>query len=166
VTPADPSSPSYLTSPTSPWERWAWVFAGVWLVFLVYPVIETFQSTDSVVVTTLGLTFIAAFAAVYLAGYGWLAHRPWLVFGLLVALALATATIIGVQAIGRDPGRDARTPRFQRAPAGTGSAPKRSRPVTLGTPSSRGRRAPTARPAAGARAAFVAQAMIASTILV
>ncbi len=103
MTPADPSSPSYLTSPVSPWERWAWVFAGVWLVFLVYPVIETFQATDSVVVTTLGLAFIAAFAAVYLAGYGWLAHRPWLVFGLLVALALATATIIGIEAIGLTP---------------------------------------------------------------
>jgi two-component system, NarL family, sensor histidine kinase DesK len=88
---------------TSPWERWAWVFAGIWLVFLVYPVLETFQATESAVVTTIGLTFIAAFAVVYLMGYGWLADRPWLVFGLLVALALATATIIGLEAIGLTP---------------------------------------------------------------
>lgn len=100
MTPAGPAPP---TSTTSPWERWAWVFAGIWLVFLVYPVIETFQATESVVVTAVGLTFIAAFAVVYLAGYGWLADRPWLVFGLLVALALATATIIGVEAIGMTP---------------------------------------------------------------
>lgn len=91
------------TPTTSPWERWAWVFAGIWLVFLVYPVIEMFQATGSVVVTAIGLAFIAAFAVVYLAGYGWLADRPWLVFGLLVALGLATATIIGVEAIGLTP---------------------------------------------------------------
>ena len=100
MTPADPRP---RPSTVSPWERWAWVFAGIWLVFLVYPVIETFQATDSVVVTALGLALIAAFAVVYLAGYGWLADRPWLVFGLLVALALATATIIGVEAIGLTP---------------------------------------------------------------
>ncbi len=91
------------TSTTSPWERWAWVFAGIWLVFLVYPVVETFQATESVVVTGVGLAFITAFAVVYLAGYGWLADRPWLVFGLLVALALASATIIGIEAIGLTP---------------------------------------------------------------
>ncbi len=85
MTPTDPSSPRYLRhrSPRGSGGRGS--SPAVWLVFLVYPVIETFQSTDSVVVTALGLTFIAAFAVVYLAGYGWLAHRPWLVFGLLVA---------------------------------------------------------------------------------
>ena len=100
MTPADPS---YLTSPVSPWERWAWVFAGIWLVFLTYPVIETFEATESVPVTVLGLALIAAFGAVYMLGFGWLSGRPWLVFGLLIALALAIATIIGVEAIGLTP---------------------------------------------------------------
>lgn len=90
-------------TPVSPWERWAWLFAGVWLVFLVYPVLETFQATESVPVTVLGLVFIAAFGVVYMLGFGWLADRPWLVFALLIALALATASIIGVAAIGLTP---------------------------------------------------------------
>ncbi len=97
MTPASP------VSTASPWERWAWVFAGIWLVFLTYPVIETFEATESVPVTVLGLALIAAFGVVYMLGFGWLSGRPWLVFGLLVALALAIATIIGVEAIGLTP---------------------------------------------------------------
>ena len=97
MTPASP------VSTVSPWERWAWVFAGIWLVFLTYPVIETFEATESVPVTVLGLALIAAFGVVYMLGFGWLSGRPWLVFGLLIALALAIATIIGVEAIGLTP---------------------------------------------------------------
>ena len=97
MTPASP------VSTASPWERWAWVFAGIWLVFLTYPVIETFEATESVPVTVLGLALIATFGVVYMLGFGWLSGRPWLVFGLLIALALAIATIIGVEAIGLTP---------------------------------------------------------------
>lgn len=87
----------------SPWERWAWVFAGVWLAFLAYPVMATFASTDSVVVRSVGLLLIAAFGLVYVAGFGWWDYRPWLVFGLLLVLALALVPIIGVEAIGLTP---------------------------------------------------------------
>ena len=90
-------------APASPWGRWSWVFAGIWLVFLVYPVIETLQSDHSVAVTALGLGLIAAFGVVYMLGYGALADRPWLVSGLLVALALATVPIIGIEAIALTP---------------------------------------------------------------
>lgn len=89
-------------SPVSPWERWTWVFAGIWLVFLVYPVLETFQATE-MPLTVLGLALIAAFGVVYMLGFGPLSGRPWLVFGLLVALALAVAAVIGVEAIGLTP---------------------------------------------------------------
>lgn len=87
----------------SPWERWTWVFAGIWLVFLVYPVQETFQAADSVVELSIGLGLLAAFGAVYMLGFGWLAERRWQCFGALVALALATVPTIGVEAIGLTP---------------------------------------------------------------
>ena len=89
--------------PVSPWERWTWVFAGVWLVFLVYPVLETFQATDSMLVRILGLAMIAAFGALYMLGFGLLSRRPWLVFGLLLALGAALIPIIGLEVIGLTP---------------------------------------------------------------
>lgn len=91
-------------APVSPWERWAWVFAGIWLVFLVYPVVETFQATtDTWPTRVVGLTLLAAFGIVYVLGYGWLIDHPWPVFGLLIVLAAATAPIIGVEVIGLTP---------------------------------------------------------------
>ena len=47
----------------SPWERWGWVVAGVWLVFLTYPVLETFQTDASAAVKGLVLALLASFAA-------------------------------------------------------------------------------------------------------
>ena len=88
---------------TSPWERWTWVFVGVWLVFLFYPVNETFQSTDSVAVRILGLGALATFGVVYMSGFGWLKDRPWPVFAGLIALALSTVPIIGIEVIGLTP---------------------------------------------------------------
>jgi two-component system, NarL family, sensor histidine kinase DesK len=99
VTQASPIS----SVPTSPWERYTWVFAGIWLVFLIYPVIETLQVAGSVAVTVVGLWLLAAFAVFYMLGFGWLDDRPWQVFGILVALALATVPIIGVEAIALTP---------------------------------------------------------------
>ncbi len=90
-------------APSSPWERWAWVFAGIWLVFLIYPTIEVFQASDSVPVIVLGLGLLAAFGATYMSGFGWLEARPWVIFGLLLLLAAGTVPIIGIEVIGLTP---------------------------------------------------------------
>jgi two-component system sensor histidine kinase DesK len=90
-------------APVSPWERWSWAFAGIWLVFLVYPIIETLSVTESATVTALGLGLLAAFGVVYMLGFGWLTDRPWLVFGALAVLAVATIPIIGIEAIALTP---------------------------------------------------------------
>jgi two-component system sensor histidine kinase DesK len=79
------------------------VFAGIWLVFLVYPIIETLSVTESATVTALGLGLLAAFGVVYMLGFGWLSDRPWLVFGGLAVLAVATIPIIGIEAIALTP---------------------------------------------------------------
>ena len=87
----------------SPWERWTWVVAGVWLVFLAYPVAETLQADLSWVARVATLGLLAAFAVIYLLGFAvWRRHalRVWLA---LLALALAAVPGIGVEAVGLTP---------------------------------------------------------------
>jgi two-component system, NarL family, sensor histidine kinase DesK len=88
--------------PTSPWEKYGWAFAAIWLVFLVYPVVAVFDSTDGLA-TVLGLVLVAGFAAVYMLGFGPLQCRPWLVLALLTAIAGGLVPIIGVEAVGLTP---------------------------------------------------------------
>ncbi len=47
-------------STRSPWERWGWVVAAIWLVFLTYPVLETFQTDASTPAKGLSLALIAS----------------------------------------------------------------------------------------------------------
>jgi two-component system, NarL family, sensor histidine kinase DesK len=87
----------------SPWEQWGWAIAAIWLVFLVYPVIETLQADVSTPVTVLGLVLIAAYAVIYLLGWSvWRDYALQVWFAMLV-LALGTVPIIGIEAIGLTP---------------------------------------------------------------
>ena len=89
--------------PRSPWERWAWVTAGIWLVFLVYPVREAVEADAGPASRAVTLGFLAVFAAVYLLGYArWREHSLTVWLGL-VALGLATVPVIGIEAIGLTP---------------------------------------------------------------
>ena len=92
-----------MTETVSPWERWSWVFAGIWLVFLAYPVMETLQTDHSLLVTVLGLVCLGLFGVVYLAGFAPWTDRPWLVLLSMLVLAGATVPIIGIEAIGLTP---------------------------------------------------------------
>ncbi|MEN8706476.1 MAG: sensor histidine kinase [Nocardioides marinisabuli] len=87
----------------SPWERWTWVVAGVWLVFLTYPVVETFQADLSTVARAATLATLAAFAVVYLLGFAVWRRHALPVWCALVALGLATAPAIGIEAVGLTP---------------------------------------------------------------
>ncbi len=90
-------------SPRSPWDRWAWVVAAIWLVFLAYPVIETFQTDSSAPVKGLVLALLAAYAVIYLLGWGvWRDHALRIWFAMLL-LAVATVPVIGIEAIGLTP---------------------------------------------------------------
>ena len=91
------------TAPHSPWERWAWVIAAIWLVFLAYPVIETLQTDASTPVKGLVLTLIAAYAVIYLLGWSvWREHALKIWFVMLL-IGLATVPVIGIEAIGLTP---------------------------------------------------------------
>lgn len=87
----------------SPWQRWGWLVAGVWLVFLVYPVIEVFQTDAPVWAKTGALLMIAAFAVVYLLGFSVLDAQALTIWFVMLALASATASVIGVEAVGLTP---------------------------------------------------------------
>lgn len=97
------SSPADPGAARSPWERWGWVVAGVWLVFLVYPVTETLQRDVSDLATALTLSAIVAFAVVYLLGWSrWREHALAIWFALAL-LMLATVPTIGIDALGLTP---------------------------------------------------------------
>ncbi|MGA8211643.1 MAG: sensor histidine kinase [Nocardioidaceae bacterium] len=90
-------------STRSPWERWGWVVAAIWLVFLAYPVVETVGTDSSTPVKGLVLTLIAAYAVVYLLGWSvWRDHALTIWFAMLL-LAAGTVPVIGIEAIGLTP---------------------------------------------------------------
>ena len=89
--------------PSSPWVKWGWAFASIWLVFLVYPVIEAVTADVPVAARVFALACIAGFAAVNVLGYSLWEGRVWLALLLMVVLALAATPVIGMDAIGFTP---------------------------------------------------------------
>ncbi|MCW2738192.1 sensor histidine kinase [Nocardioides sp.] len=89
--------------PANPWEKWGWAFASIWLVFLVYPVLAVLDADVPAVVKALCLLCIVGFAVANVLGYASHGRRPWLFLGLMVALGLATAPVIGIEAISYTP---------------------------------------------------------------
>jgi two-component system sensor histidine kinase DesK len=91
------------SSASSPWERWSWAIAGIWLVFLAYPVIEIFETDHPMPFKLFTLGLVVAFAVVYLLGYSvWRPHALWVWVGIL-AIGLTTVPVIGIEAIGMTP---------------------------------------------------------------
>ena len=96
-----PSTPT--RSVDSPWERWGWVIAAVWLVFLVYPVVETLQVDASAPVKAVVLTLIAAYAVIYLLGWSVWSDHALTIWITMLLLGMATVPVIGLEAIGLTP---------------------------------------------------------------
>lgn len=96
----------------SPWERYGWLMAAIWLVFLVYPLIELVRSDAAQVWIVTGWAAFAAFVVVYVAGFingmsfggGGLVDPPrpiqWIAFGGMIACAALTVPSIGGYAVG------------------------------------------------------------------
>lgn len=91
------------------WYRWGWLVGGIWLVFLVFPVLEVMSSTAGGR-RFVGLLLIGAFAAVYAASFqqvlrhdesGW-SHAPW-VLAVLTGLVGGVALIIHSEALSMTP---------------------------------------------------------------
>ena len=88
--------------PTNPWEKWGWVFASIWLVFLVYPVIAVVDSDAPVAAKVACLLCIVGFAAANVLGYT-RRGSAWLFLAAMLVLALATLPVIGIGVISYTP---------------------------------------------------------------
>lgn len=93
--------------PESPWERWGWLMAVVWMIFLVYPIIGLVGSSAAPLWVTVGWTATATFATLYVVGFilgmrgGWRQPSHFVIvdFWLLLACALLTIPAIETQAL-------------------------------------------------------------------
>ncbi|CUR55334.1 putative Signal transduction histidine kinase [metagenome] len=90
------------TLPDNPWEKWGWAFASIWLVFLAYPVIAVAESDVGLAAQVGAMLCIAGFAVANVLGYS-TRLGPWWALGLMLALALATAPVIGIGVISFTP---------------------------------------------------------------
>lgn len=90
-------------APANPWDRWSWVISSLWLVFLVYPVRETFHVDVPVAARVATLAVLAAFAVLYVLGFSAWDEHALLIGGALLVLTLATVPVIGIEAVGMTP---------------------------------------------------------------
>ncbi|HEY1133452.1 MAG TPA: sensor histidine kinase [Nocardioides sp.] len=88
-------------APLDPWVRWAWLMAAVWLVFMVFPVLDLVQTSRPLGLTVLGWVVNVVFVAVYVHGFV-ISDRPavaarlplwWPLAGVAAMLGL---TVVGV----------------------------------------------------------------------
>ncbi len=93
----------------NPWERWGWVVRGVWLVFLVFPVLALVTESRPLWQTLVGLALVGVFASAYVSGSQHLeragrrgtpgTRRAAAYLALLVACTVGTAPIIGANSL-------------------------------------------------------------------
>jgi two-component system sensor histidine kinase DesK len=95
----------------SPWERFGWVMAAIWLVFLAYPVLALLTSDAAQGWITTGWIALSAFVVIYVAGFvngmsfggGGLVVPPkpiqWVVFVALIVCAGLTVPATGGSAL-------------------------------------------------------------------
>lgn len=96
------ATPDPTPLPDNPWEKWGWAFAAIWLVFLAFPIIAVVESEVGLPAKVFAMLCIAGFAVANVLGYS-SRLRPWWALGLMVALALATAPVIGIGVISFTP---------------------------------------------------------------
>lgn len=83
------------------WDRFGWLMAVIWLIFLIYPVIALVQSTAPLVWIVIGWTALVVFVGLYVTGFtrgigsgGGLGQPPapgqWVFFGGLILCAVVS----------------------------------------------------------------------------
>lgn len=106
----DWEAPTATVSPSNPWERFGWLMAVIWMVFLIYPLMGLLHSTAAVGWIIVGWGAFVTFAVVYVIGFvtgmrsgtpigepvgAW----PWIAFGLLLGCAAVSIPAIGLTAV-------------------------------------------------------------------
>ncbi|MFJ2618553.1 sensor histidine kinase [Glutamicibacter sp. NPDC087344] len=98
---------------TAFWDKWGWLVAGVWIIFLIFPVLDLLLEDYSLPTRIIGLILVAVFAGVYLRAYsvysrvvgegGTTDVRAHVYFLILWAIVLAGLPVIGLTVIGMFP---------------------------------------------------------------
>ncbi len=95
-----------------PWEKYGWVMSSIWLVFLIFPLVAALNAPTAWVWRMVAIALLLGFGAVYVRAFIALGHTltskqhrhlgvsRFLILGVL---GLATAPIIGWQAVGVTP---------------------------------------------------------------
>lgn len=105
--PAAWSAPPARRGPDSPWEKYGWLMAVFWLLFLVYPLIALLHSTADPAWIICGWAALVVFVVVYVFGFvygmsfggGGLTDPPkpllWVVYAVLIVCAALTIPSVG-----------------------------------------------------------------------
>ncbi|UNX55772.1 sensor histidine kinase [Georgenia sp. TF02-10] len=95
--------------PRAPWERFAWVMGAIWLPFLAFPLVAAVRSDHHVLARAAAVAAIAAFAVLYAYAFSAVTrYEDWhdagrfglRALGVLVALTVVVALVVGVTATG------------------------------------------------------------------
>ncbi|MFK4789600.1 sensor histidine kinase [Microbacterium sp. ZW T5_56] len=92
---------------TSPWERWGWLMAVVWMVFLIYPALSLISSPAPSAWIIAGWAATITFAVVYVLGFVAGMRTAWgpsgrtaiVLFGVQIVCALITLPAIETQVL-------------------------------------------------------------------
>lgn len=107
VASADVASGRKRSEASGPWERYGWLMAAVWLVFLFYPILALVTRPVSDGAKALGWFGLAAFVYLYLSGFqrgmrrgggvsgGRIPTAQWWTFAGMIGCALLTAPAVG-----------------------------------------------------------------------
>lgn len=95
------------------WDRRGWLVAGVWVIFLVFPVLDLLFEDYALPTRIIGLALIVLFAAIYLQSYsrfswavgqgGTTARRAQVNFVVLCAIVALGIPVIGLTTMGLFP---------------------------------------------------------------
>jgi two-component system sensor histidine kinase DesK len=87
----------------SPWQRWGWAMAVIWLGFLFFPVVAAWQSDAPVALRVLTFAALGGFAVLYILGFSvWSDRGLWVLLGM-AGCTLATVPVLGLDALGMTP---------------------------------------------------------------
>lgn len=92
------------------WDRWGWLVAGVWIIFLIFPVLDLITGEYSMTTRIIGLGLVVLFAAVYLRAYSQYSRvvgeggtsevKALVYFAVLWAITLAGIPVVGLTVMG------------------------------------------------------------------
>ena len=100
VTPVLRPAPQQLDGP---WERWGWTMAVIWLGFLAFPFVATWQSDAPAALRVATLVALVAFAALYVLGFSLWQHRALGVLAAMTVCLVATVPLLEMEVLGLTP---------------------------------------------------------------